>query len=176
MKPPLLSPSAGATGAASGSTEAGSPGQSGLAPVVTGPSPNRVLRAFGEEVTVLLDGTQTGGQFTAFLEVTPPGGGPPPHLHEREHEWFYILEGNVSFFTEGRWTEAKPGDVVFAPRHGVHTFKNNTTRPTRMLIHTMPSGFETFFAEAAEEFARPGGPDMARAIAIAGRHGIRFVS
>jgi hypothetical protein len=44
-----------------------------------------------------------------------------------------------------------------------------------MLIHTAPSGFETFFAEAAEEFARPGGPDMNRAVAIAGKHGIRFV-
>jgi quercetin dioxygenase-like cupin family protein len=150
-------------------------GQPTLAPVMVPPGTGQVLRAFGEEVTILLEGSQTGGQFTAFLEVTPPGGGPPPHFHEREHEWFYVLEGCVSFFTDGEWSDAHPGDVVFAPRQGVHTFKNNTGRPTRMLIHTAPSGFEKFFAEAAQEFARPGGPDMNRAVAIAGKYGIRFV-
>lgn len=150
-------------------------GQPNLAPVIVQPGTGRTLHAFGEAVTLLLDGQQTGGQFTAFLEVTPPGGGPPPHLHEREHEWFYVLEGCVSFFTEGQWSDARPGDVVFAPRQGVHTFKNNTSQPTRMLIHTSPAGFETFFAEAAEEFARRDGPDMSRAIAIAGNHGIKFV-
>ena len=44
-----------------------------------------------------------------------------------------------------------------------------------MLIHTSPSGFEKFFTQAAEEFAHPGGPDLNRAIAIAGNYGIRFV-
>jgi uncharacterized cupin superfamily protein len=150
-------------------------GQPVLAPVIAQPGTGRVLRAFGEEVTVLLDGSQTGGGCAAFLEITPPGGGPPPHLHEREHEWFYILDGCVSFFADGRWSDAHPGDVVFAPRLGVHTSKNDSARPTRMLIHTAPSGFERFFAEAAEEFARPGGPDMNRAVAIAGKYGIRFV-
>ncbi len=150
-------------------------GQPALSPVIAQPDAGRLLRAFGEEVTILLDGSQTGGNFTAFVENTPPGGGPPPHLHEREEEWFYVLEGCVSFLTQGAWMDAHPGDVVFAARNSVHTFKNNTSRPTRMLIHTSPSGFEEFFAEAAEEFARPGGPDLNRAVAIAGQRGIRFV-
>jgi quercetin dioxygenase-like cupin family protein len=150
-------------------------GRPTLAPVITQPGAGRTLRAFGEEVTVLLNGSQTGGRLTAFLERTPPGGGPPPHWHEREDEWFYVLEGCVSFFANNAWTDAHPGDAVFAPRHYVHTFKNNTDCATRMLIHTAPAGFEQFFAEAAEEFARPGGPDMSRAFALAGRYGIRFV-
>jgi mannose-6-phosphate isomerase-like protein (cupin superfamily) len=45
----------------------------------------------------LIDGNRTGGKFTAFLFVTPPGGGPGAHHHEREDEWFYIIEGRVSF-------------------------------------------------------------------------------
>lgn len=147
-----------------------------LAPVIAQPGTGRLLRAFGEEITILLDGSQTGGLMTAFLEVTPPGGGPPPHYHEREHEWFYVLEGCVSFLAEGRWSEVHAGEALFAPRLGVHTFKNNTHQPTRMLIHTAPSGFENFFAEAAQEFAQPGRPDMNRAVAIAAKHGIHFVS
>ena len=144
-------------------------------PVIVQPGQGRVLRAFGEEVTVLLSSEQTGGAFTMFTEVTPPGGGPPPHWHANEDEWFFVLDGTVSFFVEGAWIEAHAGDTVLAPRGQVHAFKNNTPTPTQMLIHTSPSGFEAFFTEAAQEFAKPGGPDMQRAVQIAEAHGIHFV-
>ena len=57
----------------------------------------RTLRAFGHVIVVLLDGNQTGEKFTAFLNITPPGGGPGPHYHDHEDEWFYIVEGRDSF-------------------------------------------------------------------------------
>jgi uncharacterized cupin superfamily protein len=41
-------------------------------------------------VVILLDGKQTDQKFTASLNISPPGGGPGPHHHEREDEWFYI--------------------------------------------------------------------------------------
>jgi quercetin dioxygenase-like cupin family protein len=135
-----------------------------------------VLRAFGEEVQIHLSGEQTGGLFTMFTEITPPGGGPPPHWHENEDEWFHVLEGTLSFLVDGRWVDAHPGDSVLAPRNQVHTFKNNTSQATKMLIQTSPSGFEKFFAMAAEEFAKPEGPDMQRAMHIAEAHGIHFVA
>jgi ABC-type multidrug transport system fused ATPase/permease subunit len=53
----------------------------------------RTLRAFGHAIMVLLDGKQTDGKCTAFLNISPPGCGPGPHYHEREDEWFYIVEG-----------------------------------------------------------------------------------
>jgi hypothetical protein len=39
----------------------------------------RMLHAFGHAIVVLLDGKKPGGKFTAFLNITPPGGGPGPH-------------------------------------------------------------------------------------------------
>ena len=86
----------------------------------------RTLHAFGHAVVILLDGKQTGGKFTAFLNVTPPGGGPGPHYHEHEDEWFYIVEGRVSFLLNDTWTDLFPGDCVYSPRGSVHAFKNNT--------------------------------------------------
>jgi quercetin dioxygenase-like cupin family protein len=133
-----------------------------------------VLRAFGEELHLHLTSEQTDGRFALFTELTPPGGGPPPHCHDNEDECFFVLEGTVSFLADGRWVDAKPGDTVLAPRRQVHTFRNNTDRTTRMLIQATPGGFERFFAEAAAEFARPGGPDMGRAVEIAKAHGIHF--
>lgn len=146
-----------------------------LAPLLARAGQGRVIRAFGDEITLLMTGRDTGGAYTAFIETTRPGGGPPPHSHEREDEWFYVLEGPVSFFVEGRWHDANAGDFIFAPRNSIHTFKNNGTQPSRMLIHTSPSGFEDFFAEAEQEFSRPGGPDLGRAVAIAAKYGIKII-
>jgi mannose-6-phosphate isomerase-like protein (cupin superfamily) len=128
------------------------------------------LHAFGEVFVVLLDGKQTGEKFTAFLSISPPGGGPGPHYHEREDEWFYIVEGRVSFLINGIWTDLFPGDCVYSPRGSVHAFKNNTDQPIRVFVHTTPAGIEGFFAEAAEEWAQPE-CDMGRMMAIAEKYG-----
>jgi quercetin dioxygenase-like cupin family protein len=135
----------------------------------------RVLHAFGEEVTILLDGEGTGGKLTMWTEFTPPGGGPPPHHHVNDDEAFHVLEGRVAFLSDGEWQEVGPGGAAFMPRGVVHTFKNVGDKPSRVLIMTTPSGFEKFFARCAEEFAKPGGPDMSRITKIGEEHGIHFL-
>lgn len=145
-------------------------------PVITPADSRRVLHAFGEEVHLHLGGDQTGGHFAQWLEITPPGGGPPPHFHTKEDEWFYVVQGTVSFFKDGVWFEVGPGSAAFMPRNSVHTFKNTGDGPLHMVITTSPSGFEIFFARAAAEFAKATGPDMARVMEIAAEHGIHFVT
>jgi quercetin dioxygenase-like cupin family protein len=135
----------------------------------------RVLHAFGEEVTILLDGERTDGKLTMWTEITPPGGGPPPHYHAIEDETFHVLEGRVAFLSDGEWHEVRPGGAAYMPRGIVHTFKNIGDQPSRMLIMTMPSGFEKFFARCADEFAKPSGPDMSRIMQIGIEHGIHFL-
>ena len=147
-----------------------------LSPCIVPPSGGTVFRAFGEEVTVHLSGKDTDGQFTMWTEVTPPGGGPPPHYHLNDDEWFFPLEGRVEFFKDNSWTEVPMGTTVFMPKGVVHAFRNPGDTPLKMLIHTTPSGFETFFARCAEEFSKPGPPDMARIIEISAEHGIHFVN
>ena len=134
----------------------------------------RTLRAFGHAVVILLDGKQTDEKFTSFLNITPPGGGPGPHYHDREDEWFYIVEGRVSFFMNGTWTDLSPGDCVYSPRGSVHGFKNNTDQLIRVFINIAPAGFERFFAEVAEEWAQPE-PDMSRITAIGEKYGLHSV-
>jgi quercetin dioxygenase-like cupin family protein len=135
----------------------------------------RVLRAFGEEVTIHLNGEKTGGKLTMWTEITPPGGGPPPHYHLSEDESFRVLAGRVVFLVDGKWREVGPGGAAFMPSGVVHAFNNVGDRPSRMLLTTTPSGFERFFAPCAEEFAKPDGPDMSRIIQIGVEHGIHFV-
>ena len=147
-----------------------------LPPVFSSLSGGRVLHAFGEEVTVHLDSESTGGTLSLWSEVTPPGGGPPPHYHVNEDEWFIVQEGRVEFFSDGQWKGFPPGSIVFMPRTHVHAFRNIGDQPSRMLLATAPGGFDRYFARCAEEFAKPGEPDMERIIAISAEHGIHFAT
>lgn len=142
---------------------------------VTLPGAGTVHHALGDQVTVLLSGEQTGGAFTMVEVITPPGGGPPPHCHTREDEWFFILEGRIELWQDGQWSEVPPGTAVFLPRNIPHTYRNPGSTPLRMIVHVAPAGFEVFFAELAEICRIPGAPDMTAILASATRHGISFL-
>lgn len=111
-----------------------------------------------------------------WTEITPPGGGPPPHYHVNEEELFYVISGRVGFLANDNWHEVGAGGTAFMPCGLVHTFKNVGDQPSSMLVMTMPSGIEKFFARCAEEFAKPGEPpEMQRLFEIGVEHGIHFV-
>jgi mannose-6-phosphate isomerase-like protein (cupin superfamily) len=133
------------------------------------------LRLFGDVISVLLGGEQTGGTFTLMHGSAPPGGGPPPHVHANEDELFLLIEGRVSIFANDCWTEVGPGGAVYLPRGVVHSFRNIGTTPSQHWIIGTPSGLEKFFGQCAEEFGKAGGPDRNRIVEIGRQHGIQFV-
>ncbi len=120
--------------------------------IMVQPGTTKELHAFGDTLTVLLGGEQTGGALTMMLDITPPGGGPPLHVHSREDEFFLVVEGQLSYFADGQWTEIGPGGAVYFPTGVQHHYCNVGTTPSKHWILTTPSGFEHFFAACAEEF------------------------
>ena len=154
--------------------------QSETLPVAAGavvlPAQIETLQAYGDTIILHLTAKETGGQCTLFTDITPPGGGPPPHYHANEDEIFHVLEGRASFYYESKWTEVPAGTSVFMRKGTVHGFKNVGTAPLRQLIQTIPAGFEDFMRASAREFARAGGPDMERVMQIGAEHGIHFVA
>jgi quercetin dioxygenase-like cupin family protein len=148
-----------------------------LVPIIISPDEGTVLNAFGDTIQVKLTGEHTGGAFALGLSSTPPGGGPPPHRHLNEDELFMVLEGRISFLTNGEWTEIGPGGVAYVPRGSVHTFKNVGDTRSKQWVMATPSGFENFFGKCATVFAEAiaGPPDMGRILTICGEHGIEFV-
>jgi quercetin dioxygenase-like cupin family protein len=135
----------------------------------------KVVRAFGGELHFYLTGDQTQKRFLLATIIAGPGHGPPPHYHENEDECFVVKEGRLSFLSGGEWKEAGPGDVIFTPRGTIHTYKNMGESRATMLFTALPSGFDVFFERCAVEFAKPGGPDMARIVEISAEHGIYYV-
>jgi quercetin dioxygenase-like cupin family protein len=140
----------------------------------TDPSKAPLLRAFGQEMLVLLSREQTGGRCTVLLDSVPPDLGTPPHYHEREDELFYVLEGRAAFWLGGTWREVPVGSTVFAPRKAPHGFKNVGASPLRVLITLTPSGFEKWFARCALEFDGTDSPNMERLTSLAAEHGMYF--
>ncbi len=151
------------------------PGPTSVSSVLVAPGQVKVIRAFGGEMHFHLTGEQTEKRFLLATIIAPPGHGPPAHYHLNEDECFLLQEGRLSFLSDGGWTEAGPGAVVFTPRGTVHTYKNVGDTPARMLFTALPSGFDVFFERCATEFAKPGGPDMARIVEISAEHGIYYV-
>ena len=105
----------------------------------------------------------TGGAFTIIEEIDPLDT--PLHVHEREDELFYVLEGEHRFVVGDEERRVGPGGVVFGPRAIPHAHSRVVPRTGRFLTMTSPAGFEGFFRELAEAAARGGaGPeDYARA-------------
>jgi quercetin dioxygenase-like cupin family protein len=135
----------------------------------------------GDRYTILASGEDTGGAFALIRAEVPPGGGPPPHVHRREDEAFYVLDGSLTFQADGRDLPASSGAWVTLPKGSLHTFKNTGTAAARMLILVSPSGLEKFFAEVGQEAAErtavppPVTPaDIDRLLAVAPRYGIEI--
>jgi quercetin dioxygenase-like cupin family protein len=67
-------------------------------------------------------GAQTGGLFRLVEVSTPQGSGPPPHVHEREDEAFYVLEGSYEVTVGDDRFDAREGSFIFAPRGVPHGY------------------------------------------------------
>jgi len=81
---------------------------------------------------------QTGGIYFAIDCTEKPGAGPPLHIHGTEEEFFFVTEGEFTFFIDGKITKAKAGETAFVPRGKVHCFKNCTNQDARMLALFTP--------------------------------------
>jgi len=112
--------------------------------------------------------TETTNGSLSLLEVTIGSlEGPPAHVHRREDEAWYLLDGRFRFIANNQLFEATPGSFVFVPRGTIHCFQNVEDRPSRILVLFTPSGMERFFEEHAT--LPPGPVDPARYKEIAAR-------
>jgi quercetin dioxygenase-like cupin family protein len=135
----------------------------------------RVLQVLGERITCKAVGEDTGGAYAVIEEVSQPQCGPPMHLHNREDEALYVLDGEYEVQIGNHRMMAAPGSFVLLPRGISHSFRNVAARPGRVLVVITPAGFETFFEDVDRIWAdRP--PDIERLKSIAARYGLEFVA
>jgi mannose-6-phosphate isomerase-like protein (cupin superfamily) len=95
----------------------------------------------------LATGEDTNGKYTLWEAIVPPGGGPPPHVHSREEEGFFVLEGEITLQVGDERTVATAGTFANLPVRTLHSFKNESRRPAKLRISVAPAGLEQIFFE-----------------------------
>jgi hypothetical protein len=134
---------------------------------------NQVLRTVsivGDRYRFLITGEQTGGAYAMFDFHVPPHHGPPPHIHHREDEFFYVLEGEFEFNVAGEIHRLGAGQTIIGETTG------------RMICTVCPAGLENFFDEVGTVLAGPDADpvppaesDIQKLIATAPRYGMEVL-
>jgi quercetin dioxygenase-like cupin family protein len=150
------------------------------APTIRSASEGRTIGIVGDVYRFLATGDETGGKYAMFEALVPPGGGPPPHVHSREEESFYVLEGEITFQVNGETIIARAGTFANMSIGSLHSFRNTTDKPARMIISVAPAGLEQMFFEIGQPLS-PGEParvptadDIAKLLAAAPRYGVEI--
>ncbi|WP_445632833.1 Quercetin 2,3-dioxygenase [Nostoc sp. DSM 114161] len=136
----------------------------------------------GDVATFKATSEQTSGKYALFEVVVAPELGPPPHIHSREDEAFYIQEGSFEFYLDEQTVVATPGTFLHSPKGQLHSFKNIGSTPAKMLIWTAPGGIEKFFARVGTKVENSSVPPLPitqevidRILATAPEYGITIV-
>ena len=116
-------------------------------PILRTLTDGQTIGVVGDVYRFLATGDDTNGKYAQWEAIVPPGGGPPPHVHSREEEGFYILEGEITFQIGDQRVVATAGMFANMPVGTPHSFKNESPRPARMLISVAPAGLEQMFFE-----------------------------
>ena len=132
-------------------------------------------------VTIKSSAQTTDGRVAVVEHLAPRGAGSPLHVHHREDEWFYVIDGELTFWVGGQVINAPAGSFVYGPREIPHTFIVNSAE-ARFLLVTEPAGFENFLhalSEPAQTLTLPPSsaepPDPERMMATAAEYGIEIL-
>ena len=124
----------------------------------------------------------SAGNLMLLENLTAPGGGPPPHVHTREDEFFHVVDGSFEIRIGEEVHDLGPGGFAYVPRGTVHNFRNTADKPSRILVGFTPGGMEGFFRESGRP-ALDDGPappvdddEIARTMAAAKRYGVESVA
>jgi quercetin dioxygenase-like cupin family protein len=160
----------------------GTPGTTAAAaPIALPPGGGEPRWFLGSLVTIKSSAETTGGTVAVTENHALQGLGSPLHVHHREDEWFYVTEGELTFWVGGHVFVAPAGSFVFGPRGIPHTFVVSSAE-ARFLLVTEPAGFEGFVRELSEPAATPTlpppsvqPPDPEAMAAAAARYGIEIL-
>ena len=149
-------------------------------PTLRQPNEGQTVAIVGDVYRFMATGDDTDGKYAMFEAVVRPGGGPPPHIHSREEESFYVLEGEITFQVGDERIVAKAGTFANMPVGSLHSFRNDTDKAARMIVSVAPAGLEKMFLEVGQPVALgqqappPSNADIDKLLAVAPSYGIEI--
>ncbi len=119
----------------------------------------------------------TDGKYSIIEIPVPPDHGPPIHIHHREDEGFYVIEGEFSYRYGDSMVPGSKGSYTYLKKGIAHTFKNEGKSTGKLLSIITPPGFERFFQELRVPITDPSShtapsapPDLNRLIEVAKKY------
>jgi len=122
------------------------------------------------EARILVDGERSGGTWWLGQFREDPGFMTALHLHPQTMEYFFVLDGVLSVFLDGKWWDLGTGTVAEIPNGTPHAQGNRGAQPVKFVGWGSPSGFERSFPEISELASRVAptspqwGPEIAKII------------
>ena len=142
----------------------------------------KMLWVANELMTFKVSSEDTGGMYALTDSVVLPQGEAPLHVHHREDEAFWVLEGELEILVGEDTFKAGAESFVHLPKGVPHTYKNVGTGPARFLTLIVPAGLEKFFEEVGKPGTDLSSPppfeeeDIERFLALAPRYGAEILS
>jgi quercetin dioxygenase-like cupin family protein len=151
------------------------------APIALGANEGESLWFLGSHVLIKASAETTAGRVAVIEHLSPRGSGSPLHVHHREDEWFYVIEGELTFWVGGQVIDAPAGSFVYGPRDIPHTF-TVSSETARYLLVTEPGDFAAFMrtqsVPATDQVIPPPAtepPDVAALAQVAAEYGIEIL-
>jgi quercetin dioxygenase-like cupin family protein len=122
-----------------------------------GAMPEQARRVWflGQPLEIKLTGEQTGGVYAVTEAIAAPGFGAAPHIHRREAEGVYVIEGELRFTVDERQIEGPAGTFVHIPKGSIHSWTSIGPESARVLTTYTPAGFEKLFETLGEPIIDP---------------------
>jgi len=152
-----------------------------IAPIALQPGEGDARWFLGALGTIKSSAETTDGRVAVLEFLWPQGSGSPLHVHRNEDEWFYVIEGEVTFWVGGDVVVAPAGSFLYGPRDIPHTFLVTSTE-ARFLMVTEPAPFADFvraMSEPAQALTLPPAsvqpPSPEQMTAVAAEYGIEIL-
>lgn len=125
-----------------------------------------------DTTTVLVSGAQTGGRYAIIEARERQGSESPRHVHSREDEFIYVLDGCLTFHEHGSQRDYCAGSWLYLPRGSEHAFTVESGE-ARLLVLLSPAGLETCLDDSGQSGVSASEPQAAeRLVALAAAYGV----
>ena len=118
-------------------------------PALSDASDGLTFTMLGASMRLIARATETAGRFAVFEQTTPPGWGPPRHVHANEDEIVYVLDGTYEVWLGDERRTISVGGCAIMPRGIPHGFRNAGETPGRFVCIVSPGGLEEYFLDVA---------------------------
>jgi mannose-6-phosphate isomerase-like protein (cupin superfamily) len=147
-----------------------------IQPTILQKGEGKTVNVLGDIITIKIAAEQTDDMFSLLEVSVPPQNGPPMHIHNREVESYYILEGDFEITVNDRTVKAPVGTFVSVPKGVPNTYKNVGNNEGRFLMFYSPANASKAFEEVGQPVSSTTPPDMDKMMSVMNKYGMEIVA